>query len=230
MTTQYDEYGTGRLEAADDRDAEHPIASVLPVPAGTVRRQWRYWDGGWRGNQRRTPQCVAYSGIHWLEIMGRPGIPDPWDLQWLYDECQRRDEWPGSDYDGTSVRACQRVLRMQGITREYVWALTLDEFITALLEVGPLQVGMPWYRSMFRVDDEGFVRVEGSRTDLGHAVVADGINVRRGVVRWQNSYGPHWGRDGRFWTSLDDVERLVYRENGEAAFGVLAEGYGGGAA
>ena len=37
-----------------------------------------------------------------------------YDGFWLYHEAQKVDEWPGEDYDGTSVRAGLDILRKRG--------------------------------------------------------------------------------------------------------------------
>jgi hypothetical protein len=42
-----------------------------------------------------------------------------YDAGWLYHEAQRIDEWPGEDYDGTSVRAGMDVLRTEGHRRKF---------------------------------------------------------------------------------------------------------------
>ena len=61
-------------------------------------------------DQRETPRCVGYSGARALSIQ----VGYRLDPNALYAEAQRADEWPGEDYDGTSVRAAFDVLRTTG--------------------------------------------------------------------------------------------------------------------
>lgn len=212
-------YGLGRFPAEDDRDRLHLMTSVLPAAPG---RTYRYWNpSGWWGNQGSTPQCVSYAWIHWLEDGpvthpetphgGREPLLDPDDV---YRRAQRIDEWPGENYDGTSVRAGAKILQAEGVIGEYVWAWDADTVVTALLETGPVVVGTWWYDRMFYPDGEGLLTVGGRRAG-GHAYVLNGVNVDKGLVRIKNSWGRRWGKDGYAYLTIADLDRLI-SEQGEA--------------
>lgn len=206
--------GFGRLYAPDPRD--YPLSARLAtVPPST--RSHRYWNAeGWWGDQDGTSQCVAFAWTHWVEDgpvthEGRPPILDPGDL---YDEAQRVDEWPGEDYDGTSVRAGAKVLKMLDLISEYRFASSVGEVVKTLLELGPVVAGTAWVQGMMEPDAEGFVEVTGSSVG-GHAYKLDGVNVKRGVLRLKNSWGQGWGRRGHAFIAIEDFEKLL-RQDGEA--------------
>jgi hypothetical protein len=133
----------------------------------------------------------------------------------LYDEAQQVDEWPGTDYDGTSVRAGMKVLRKRGLISAYRWAWDIATVTDALLYHGPVVLGTNWYSSMFDPDSSGFVRIGGGLAG-GHAYVLNGVNLDTGTVRAKNSWGRAWGQNGFFRMDFDTVARLL-EEWGEAA-------------
>src|SRR5215217_2541716 len=107
--------GLGRLASVDERDKAFPLRALLPARAST--RVWRYWNTqGWRGDQGETSQCVGYAWTHWLHA-GPTTQPKPAPIvrpQDVYMGAQRVDEWPGEDYEGTSVRAGAKALQARG--------------------------------------------------------------------------------------------------------------------
>jgi C1A family cysteine protease len=138
--------------------------------------------------------------------------------QLIYDEAQKVDEWPGEGYGGTSVRAGAKVLQALGFISEYRWARDLTDITQALLENGPVVVGMNWYSDMFDADEAGLLHVAGDIAG-GHAFVLDGISVPHKLIRLKNSWGKSWSHNGFAYLSFDDVERLLH-EDGEAALAV----------
>lgn len=208
----------GRRYAPDPRDTAYPLRTLLPLASA---RLYRYWnDFGWWGDQGRTPQCVAYAWTHWLEDgpVPQPGVPPVVKPVVLYHEAQAVDEWPGEDYDGTSVRAGAKALTARGFLSEYRWATRVAEITMALLEVGPVVVGTNWYEGMFTPGPGGILSVTGALAG-GHAYVLNGVNVTRGQVRVKNSWGRAWGLQGRAWLPFADLARLM-AEDGEACLGV----------
>ncbi len=201
----------GRQFRPDARDRAY-----LLRPAAS-RRTSRYWsDNGWWGDQGRTSQCVAYAWTHWLEDgpVAQRGTPPCIKPAVLYRAALEVDEWPGEDYDGTSVRAGAKVLQARGFIASYHWAYRAVDVVNTLLEIGPVVLGVNWYQRMDTPDREGVIRV-GGRLEGGHAVVANGVNTATGLVRIKNSWGRSWGRDGRCWLPITDLERLL-GEDGEA--------------
>lgn len=211
----------GRRHAPDDRDRAYPLRPMLAAPP--PERRWRYWwPNGWWGDQGDTPRCVSYAWLHWVED---GPVTHPYDAtvpslppRELYDRAQRRDEWPGTNYDGTSVRAGAKVLRDEGLIESYRWAWDVETVVQALLTAGPVVVGTWWWTEMFQPDQDGFVQARGTR-EGGHAYVLNGVNLDRGVVRLKNSWGRWWGRRGHAWLTLDDLDTLI-SEQGEACLAI----------
>lgn len=223
------EHKLGRIIVEDERDQNFPMRSLLPKQTpGETYKYW--WASGWWGDQGRTPHCVAYSWVHWIEdgpithfYENRdfdPSYEKTGNHQSLfktsdvYNEAQKLDRWPGTNYDGTSVRAGAKVLQKRGVIGEYRWAWDIDTVVNALLMLGPIVVGTWWYTSMFYPDDEHVIKVGGGKAG-GHAYVLNGVNLDKGLIRIKNSWGRQWGKKGHAYISISDFERLLH-EHGEA--------------
>ena len=70
---------------------------------------------------------------------------------------QALDEWPGEDYDGTSVRAFYKWLKVKGFITEYRWAFDCETVINHVLGIGPVQMGTIWDESMSNPDRWGYI-------------------------------------------------------------------------
>lgn len=208
--------GLGRRVAPDARDRDYPLAALLPRRA--VARTSRYWyAGGWWGDQGDHPHCVGYAWTHYVEDgpVTHAGAAPVVDPVAVYDRARELDEWPGTDYDGTSVRAGVKALVEMGYVAEYRWAWDAPTVVRALLEEGPVVVGTNWYEGMMAVDRAGLLHPTGAAVG-GHAYLLDGVNTNTRRVRIKNSWGRGWGRSGFAWLTLDDLA-LLLAEDGEAA-------------
>lgn len=215
--------GLGRLHAPDERDQDYRIRAIV----AESERPFRYWrDGGWWGDQGDTSKCVAFSWAHWLEDgpVGHPGPAPIVAPDVLYAEAQTLDEWPGVDYDGTSVRAGAKALKARGLISEYRWSHSLDGLLRAVLEAGPVVVGLNWYSGFFHPDRDGVIGLDGwGETAGGHAFVVNGVTRSHQMFRAKNSWGRGWGVDGRFWIPFDVMARLI-GEDGEVCLAIEAKG------
>lgn len=220
------EYGLGRLPALDSRDKGFLLARPATMPSGI-----RFWyDRAFWGDQGNLPHCVGYAWTHVLEDapVARPGpVPfhDPSDI---YRQAQEVDEWPGSSYEGTSVRAGAKVCQSLGYLSSYQWAFDLETVVAALLTRGPVVIGSSWHESMFntvrRRDAQGryrqFLHIEpGSPVVGGHAWVINGVNTSAKICRAKNSWSQSWGSNGRAAISFDTLRQLI-DDSGEACLPV----------
>lgn len=210
--------GLGRLPAADERDKSFLMKAVLPKAVTITSKYWD--DRGWFGNQGAKPQCVGYSLAHWLENspITHKSAPPVVQPSIIYNQAQLIDEWPGEDYDGTSVRAGAKVLQGMGFISSYLWAFDLATMIDAVLVKGPVVVGTNWYNQMFHPNAEGHIKIDGGIAG-GHAYLINGVNTKTKLFRIKNSWGQGWGIKGRAWISFADMERLIH-EDGEVLIGV----------
>ncbi len=214
------DYGLGRYGRVEDsRDNNFPMQAVLAAEDDLPMDRY-LWAGGWWGNQESKPHCVEYSWHHWLcdgPVTQKKG--PLWTPGEPYEQMQDVDEWPGSDYDGTSVRAGAKVLQRMGFISSYYWGFDVETVIRALRTPkekggGPVVVGTNWYSSMFYPNAAGLIKVDG-RVVGGHAYKLDGVSMSRELVRIKNSWGRGWSRRGFALISFSDLDRLI-REDGEA--------------
>jgi C1A family cysteine protease len=212
----------GRMPAIDSRDRRFSVA------AKKTDRTFRSWLApGTPFNQGNTPQCVAYSANGYL--VSHRIVNKPVNHAELYKLCQENDEWDGTDYEGTSVRAAMRVLKQSGYISSYNWAFEPEAVIRHLLEVSPVILGVDWLEGMWDTDKDGYIHATGSAYG-GHAILAVAVNRNRinpdetkGAIRLLNSWGRGWGDkgSGRAWLGFNDLALLMKgidpRWPGEAA-------------
>jgi hypothetical protein len=208
--------GLGRRYAPDPRDAAYRISKAIPQLETT--RNYRYWNtsGAWF-DQGSTSTCVGHAWAHWFEDgpVTQTGTTDPMAI---YDDATLIDEWQGNERDrdfGTSIRAGAEVLRARGAISVYSWAMSWEELDFALLELGPVVIGIDWFTDMFDGDVNGFIHPTGSLAG-GHAIKIDGRNRAQKKWRLKNSWGRGWNDDGFCWLHDEDLDYLIFGLNGEA--------------
>ncbi len=214
------EKGLGRIYIPDKRDLNYPLSAKLPKTVAVIsRRMWRsstYW-----GDQGKTSQCVAYSWIHFihhspLTYPGKNPIIPPLEM---YNEAQQNDEWPGENYEGTSVRAGADVLLKRGLIKEYRWGKNIEELISAVLQIGPVVLGTVWLTGMFNPDASGFIKFTGWPAG-GHAYLVDGVDIKLKYFRIKQSWGRNWGVKGNAFISFVDMEALLTSDYSEICLAI----------
>jgi hypothetical protein len=211
-----------RREKEDPRDFPYRHPEQEPRAAAT----YRYWpDRTWRGDQGDTPHCVAFSCLHRIENSPRtypaPGpVVAPLDL---YRYAQRNDEWPGTDYEGTSVRAGAKAALSYKLIARYERITTMEDLVYLVMNDGPVVVGTDWDWDMFspvwRRSADGTYRwtlVEGGDVVGGHAYLINGWSLSANGGRVLNSWGMGWGDAGHAFISYPTLNRLVFERLGEA--------------
>jgi hypothetical protein len=191
------------------RDAAHLMGAHLrEITALPSHKTWQIGeilDQGYEGS------CVGHAWTAWENCrpLGYAVQQDhDYAVGW-YERAKEIDEWPGTDYEGTSVRAGARVALERGFISEYVWASGVAEMDAWLLFKGPLVIGSKWYESMDEPDADGFLSVDtGSAVRGGHAYLlygkGEGLNYK-----FANSWGYEYAKEGSFRLRPEDLSRLI---------------------
>lgn len=112
------------------------------------------------------------------------------------------------------MKACKKL----GFFDRYVWNFGLDDTIDWIVRQGPVILGVNWYESMLRPEDNGFLDVMGEVVGR-HAIMANGYWPNHSkfgdVLVVTNSWGTDWGYRGVGFIPLSGVDRLL-SENGES--------------
>lgn len=211
----------------DDKSRAFPIRTVIGEKVARVQRQWRPGlvldqgaEGacvgfGWTGEMLASPTRVKVVNETAGNALARS----------IYQRAQQLDDWPGEDYEGSSVLAGAKALTERGYMPEYRWAFGTDDVIDTLVTHGPVVVGTDWYESMYETRPSGLVEVDG-RLVGGHCWLLYGYHprmrlagedwsLRFEVVRYRNSWGTDYGLDGTGFMKVEDLDRLL-KVQGEA--------------
>lgn len=214
----------------DERSREYDVRSLLG--AQEIKKTARFWEEGTVLDQGSEGACV---GFGWMaEIIAAPVQPDEQPTeeignrlaQYYYKEAQKIDEWPGEDYDGTSVLAGAKVMKQQGLIAEYRWCFSIEDIIDTVVAKGPVVIGIPWYSAMYQTNQAGLVNVGGKKVG-GHCLTITGYDPEKKfgrqtieVFRWRNSWGQDYGDGGSGYIKVSDLRKL-FEEGGEACVPVI---------
>jgi hypothetical protein len=192
----------------------------LLAGAKPIKRTRAYNEGALL-NQGNTSMCVAYAGQGFMNAAPVMRGED-YETKHIYHHAQMVDEWPGEDYDGTSVRALMKVMREMGYISAYVWGQSVDEATAWMMNgFGTIIIGTNWYASMDEVGSDGFIKLPGRmETPIGgHCYRINWYDAKKGGYLVVNSWGNEWGipkTDGTFtgkaYLRRDDFERLLLEE------------------
>lgn len=200
-----------RIPSFDNRSLAYPIRATIEEKK-LRSYTWSCYDYLDQGSEGA---CVGFSIGH--EIAARPvavkGMTAT-TASSIYLAARYVDEWPGEAYSGTSVLAGFKAATSLGYFVEYRWAFSLTDLALAVGYKGPAVLGINWYQGMFSPDSEGYLHVTGD-IGGGHAILCNGVDVKKKRFRVHNSWGQDWGMGGDAFISFDDMERLL-NESGDA--------------
>lgn len=156
----------------------------------------------------------------------------------LYADATERDQWQDAQWPsqdvGSSGLGVAKVLRDRGLIDQYGHATTAEE-LCALLQSGPVLMGLPWYAAFGEPDSSGFVDSDpdwaSSPLEGGHEVcvtalesvaTSDGALIPdQTVIRFRNSWSTSWADHGcgrltltTFLALLDQVDVVQPRRDG----------------
>lgn len=183
------------------------ILTAKPLRSRSWKRQ-AWLDQGHEGG------CTGFGAAHAMSAGQYPLPVTNGVAQGFYEGAKRYDEWPGENYDGSSVLGVMEYLHHETYyLSAYWWATTLDEVLHAIAFYGPVEMGSWWREGMLDVDAAGFIRNVGDAVG-GHAYCLAAVDLPNRRVRVDNSWGRDWGLNGSAWLSFDDLAVLL-RERGE---------------
>lgn len=196
----------------DPRSLNYTVRKTVGPNLRSRTCQWKrtlWLDQGQEG------ACTGFGFSHVLGTTPRKYVKQTIDDAFAhqrYVRARQCDEWPGEDYEGSSVLGAMQAGKQDSLVSAYNWCTTMDEIKHAVSYLGPIEIGIDWYESMFDVDSEGFVRIGNSQIAGGHALQVGGIDLVRGAFRLDNSWGKDWGRNGSAWITFTDMEQLLSQQ------------------
>lgn len=190
-----------------------PLENAINRPEGPAGPYAaRSYRAGPVTDQGKEGACTGFCGLNFINggpVMEKPPLPNEKGFE-FYEWNRRNDEWPGDDYEGSSVSAMMKQLVALGHVSEGSVAVTRDFDAMARWKqggFGSLMISTPWYEGMYRTDPNGFIRPTG-RLVGGHAIWDRGITSWLSSI-WFNSWGPGYGFGGNGYVSESDFRALI---------------------
>jgi hypothetical protein len=207
----------GRHIMFDERSRNYP--AILSGKTADLRMN--FWERNaaalFQGDLGCCTGCAVVGLIN-TEPNSRPDYPcNLKDAVDIYSRATKIDK-PAASYppidSGGSILSSMKAAKSLGHIAEYRWCFGVQDVLRALSHFGPVAVGVNWYSGFDTPNDNGQVIVSG-HVRGGHAFELVGIDPYRKLVWAFNSWGKHWGLNGKFSISFDDLDRLL-KEDGEA--------------
>jgi len=210
----------------DDRSKSFPVRAILKKRAP---RKNVLWTAGPILDQKAEGACVGFGWtaqalatpfvVNLKTLPGKaPKTPQPF-ARYVYTSAQKIDEFPGEQYEGTSVLAGAKVMSSHNAVASYSWAFGIEDVIDALIQKGPVVLGINWYSGMYEAPN-GILSVSGDHVG-GHCILAIGYTMSskkfggKPTITLQNSWGKRWGIQGLAEISVEDLGKLL-SDQGEA--------------
>jgi hypothetical protein len=233
----------------DDRD--YPMRAILP-PRGTKLRQYyskpftldqngygtcvtnmwtHYLAQGpitHPDRARLDPANQPSPGVSWWtqkdgKFVPKPGTAEEYAVD-MYDKVHELYEDPDPERnDGAYTVDGAKLLVKRGLVSAYYNASSVDDVVSALLNVGPVAFDSAWYGSMYspyKMYDNSYIRVDQSSGIRGyHAYLLDGVELAPPsgppFIRMHNSWDGAWGHRG---TARIPIEPDFYILFGNSAY------------
>lgn len=202
----------------DERSREYDILATLKAGVPVQRKMW---DEGVVLDQGNEGACVGFGWMgEYLATPVAPPVQPPAHIAEtyaadIYATAKTIDEFPGESYEGTSVLAGAKVMKSRGFIKSYRWAFNIESIRDAIIQEGPVVIGIPWKDGMYSTGPDGVVKVAGKLVG-GHCLVLTGydpamkIGTRKyEVYRWRNSWGTDYGVNGSGYIKATDLAKLL---------------------
>lgn len=226
---------TVRADPPDIRDRYYDAPLIQLRAKIDPPKNLRILDQGQEG------ACTGFglaATIHLL--LERGGRPRTWvSTRMLYEMARRHDEWPGEDYEGSSLRGALRAWSSMGVCTEASWPYDpknvdaevtiarakeareitlgayfrlrphLPDYHAALCQAEVIYVSADVHEGWSRPGADGVIKYTPETVVDGGHAFAIVGYNDKGF--WvQNSWGPDWGRAGlALWTYEDWLDNVV---------------------
>lgn len=161
---------------------------------------YKVWDRGEVWDQGGQNSCVGFACAMLLESDPKAvKSPDP-DL--IFQEAKKFD---AAAKTGTGIRSGLKALQKMGYVKSYYMTDEITEIIVAVLNLGPVVVGIDFYHGMIKAVD----RLYASGGIAGqHAVVVYGVDLKKEDFLIVNSHGVEWGVLGTARVSFATMKKI----------------------
>ncbi|MEK6443614.1 hypothetical protein [Pseudonocardia sp. T1-2H] len=213
----------GRHQVHDPASRAFSLTSTaLPVQPVMHTRHVPIFDQGQVGS------CTGNAGIGMLvtgpnwrgKVYTEADAVELYHEETLIDDREIPGHYPPDDTGSAGIYSA-KALKARGLISGYRHGFTVTAAL-AELALRPITVGIPWLNSMFEPAKDGVVPVlHRSGVAGGHQICFDGIDpgVRR--VRFANSWGAGWGKDGWGFLSYTDFAWLLSQGGDVTAYTVV---------
>lgn len=202
--------GSGRYPGPPDNRDHQLGAHIERLPAPLVKGS-KVWANRLVLDQGSEGACVGFSRVQSINSAPHTHHYDNAFAFALYRLAQKLDEWPGEDYEGTSVRVGAKAAQRRGLISAYAFTESVRELATRILNKGPVVIGINWRTGPdnpnFR--NNYYIRPMDSELRGGHAICVDGVrwnDDKHDYFRLINSWGRDWSFHGRCRVTREDME------------------------
>lgn len=209
-------YGLGRNVQHDPRSWNFPVRQATKPKTVLWDHKAPVLDQGQLGSctGNALTQCLNTEFF----TASRPGggYLDELDAIDLYSKATELDDidgtYPPDDTGSSGIGVCKAGVSLKYLTG-YTHPMGLDD-VCGALTLSPLIVGVDWYYAMEETDARGFVWPKGQIAG-GHEICLLGQDLERGFFTFLNSWGPEWGKSGRFYMTTAAFAKLL-KSDGDA--------------
>jgi hypothetical protein len=180
-----------RFDEASRGFAAAPGVATLP-------ERGRLWNPGRVLDQGQEGACTGFAAAAEAaaEPVPVPRVTNRYARGW-YHGAQRRDEWPGEAYDGSSVLGTMKEGKARGLYGRYVWSFRVEQLAHGIVrdetdDGGPAVIGVPWHAGSYSTDALGVLRPSGDVVG-GHALCLPG-------------FVPRLDFDAELWDQLEELD------------------------
>jgi hypothetical protein len=194
---------------------------VRPRLFGSAPLTDHLWPVGPILDQGDAPACTGFGTVAAVNARAAADTDlTAEDARALYRRAQALDGFPDS-LPGSSVLAVMQAAQERGLIGGYLWAFGTRDVAQAVLQRGPVVIGIPWLPSLEEPGPGGLLTLAGEAAE-GHCLAVVGLLLRGPQSQvgpffvLQNSRGEAWGDHGLGYIHHRDLARLL-RGSGEAA-------------